>query len=173
MKENLDKFFSVVGPARYQYRLKCRLEAGARLKKLAILNDLQMAPLTLPEMVVGRNVFTYRDETPGPRRVEDHAPLGGAVHFQPPPAPAGAVARRTAAGATARTSFSQWLPAEGRIGDLPVRALAAGGREAAAVDGLLQAHLPHGRRQRDREAPTAISPAPRSRAATRWPCRAC
>ena len=40
---SLDRFFSVTGPACYQYQLKCELNEGT-LKKLAIVNDLQMAP---------------------------------------------------------------------------------------------------------------------------------
>src|SRR5262249_29784340 len=57
------------GDARYEYRLRCELPAASRLRRLAIVNDLQMAPLALPEMVVGENRFTYTDETPGPRKV--------------------------------------------------------------------------------------------------------
>jgi hypothetical protein len=66
---NLDRFFSIVGPPYYKYQVKCELGAGASLKKLAIINDLQMAPLALPEMAVGENNFTYSDETPGTREV--------------------------------------------------------------------------------------------------------
>jgi hypothetical protein len=39
------------------------------LKKLLIVGDLQMAPMALPEMVVGENHFTYTDQTPGTRKV--------------------------------------------------------------------------------------------------------
>jgi hypothetical protein len=66
---SLDRFFSVTGPACYQYRLKCELKEGTLLKKLAILNDVQMAPMALPEMVVGENIFTYSDQTQGTRKV--------------------------------------------------------------------------------------------------------
>ena len=69
MKDNLDKFFSVVGPARYEYQLKCQLEGPARLRRLAIVNDLQMAPLALPEMAVGENAFTYSDQSAEGRKV--------------------------------------------------------------------------------------------------------
>src|SRR5262249_45696758 len=51
--ENLDDLFPAKGPARYQYWLRCELPEGARLRRLAIVNDLQMAPLALPGMVVG------------------------------------------------------------------------------------------------------------------------
>jgi hypothetical protein len=66
---SLDKCFPTVGPARYDYRLKCQLEGPARLRRLAIVNDLQMAPMTLPEMVVGENTFTYSDQSAGARKV--------------------------------------------------------------------------------------------------------
>jgi hypothetical protein len=66
---NLDKFFPPAGPARYEYRLRCELNAGARLKRLAIVNDLQMAPLAMPAMSVGDNRFVYADQSPWKRHV--------------------------------------------------------------------------------------------------------
>ena len=60
---DLDRFFPPVGVARYSYQLRCRLAGEARLKKLGIVNDLQMAPLSLPELAVGENEFTYSDES--------------------------------------------------------------------------------------------------------------
>jgi hypothetical protein len=65
----LEGFFPPDGPARYEYRLRCELGAGARLKRLAIVNDLQMAPLALPAMSVGENKFVYTDQSPGGRKV--------------------------------------------------------------------------------------------------------
>src|SRR5439155_5428001 len=87
---NLDGFFPSKGPARYEYRLKCELPAGARLERLAIVNDLQMAPLALPGMVVGENGFTYTDETSGTRKVHlTHEWVERSVSRPPavPPAP--------------------------------------------------------------------------------------
>jgi len=69
VKNNLDKFFSAIGPARYEYKLKCQLEGPARLRRLAVINDLQMAPLALPEMAVGENAFTYSDQSAEGRKV--------------------------------------------------------------------------------------------------------
>ncbi len=66
--ESLDKFFPPNGPARYEYKIKCQLAPEARVSKLAIVNDLQMAPLLLPSMSVGENKFTYTDQTPGERK---------------------------------------------------------------------------------------------------------
>src|SRR5262245_13348270 len=66
---DLDKLFPPGGPARYEYRLRCELAPGARLKKLGVVNDLQMAPLALPTMTVGDNKFVYTDQCPGERRV--------------------------------------------------------------------------------------------------------
>jgi hypothetical protein len=67
--EDLDALFPANGPARYEYRLRCELPEGARLKRLGIINDVQMAPLALPGMMVGENRFTYTDQSTGPRRV--------------------------------------------------------------------------------------------------------
>jgi acetyl esterase/lipase len=67
--ENLDSLFPTKGPARYEYRLRCELSEGAQLKRLAIVNDLQMAPLAIPGMVIGENRFTYTDQSTGPRRI--------------------------------------------------------------------------------------------------------
>jgi len=61
---DLGKFFPPNGPERYEYRLRCELGAGARLNRLGIVNDLQMAPLALPAMSVGENNFVYTDQTP-------------------------------------------------------------------------------------------------------------
>lgn len=67
--KNLDTLFPAKGPPRYEYQLRCELSEGSRLKRLAIINDLQMAPLALPGMVVGGNSFTYTDQSTGPRHV--------------------------------------------------------------------------------------------------------
>jgi hypothetical protein len=59
-----DKMFAFSdGKGKYAYQLRCRLSGAATLKSLAIVNDLQMAPLSLPEMGVGKNAFTYTDES--------------------------------------------------------------------------------------------------------------
>jgi len=62
-------FFSNWGSQRFHYLLRCRLSGDARLKRLAAINDLQMHFLALPEMVVGKNAFTYTDQSPGERKV--------------------------------------------------------------------------------------------------------
>jgi hypothetical protein len=56
------------GP-RYDYKLRCTLEGDARLRGLAIINDLHMAPLVMPDMAVGENAFVYTDDSPGERQV--------------------------------------------------------------------------------------------------------
>lgn len=86
---NLDAMFHFPnkGDARYEYRLKCELPPGARLKRIAILNDLQMAPLALPGMAVGDNRFTYTDESRGDRKVRIIHEWVERSLFQPPAAP--------------------------------------------------------------------------------------
>jgi hypothetical protein len=76
------------GDARYEYRLRCELPQGARLKRLAIVNDLQMAPLALPEMVVGENQFTYTDQSPDGRKVRITHEWVERSLSRPPAAPA-------------------------------------------------------------------------------------
>ena len=68
-KRNFDTFFPREGNPYYQYQLRCELPAGAKLKRLAVINDLQMALLALPEMTVGENSFTYTDRSSGERKV--------------------------------------------------------------------------------------------------------
>ncbi len=85
---DLDKFFPPAGPARYEYRLRCELDAGARLKRLAIVNDIQMAPLALPAMSVGDNNFVYTDKSPGERQVRITHDWVERSASQPPEAPA-------------------------------------------------------------------------------------
>ena len=105
----------IVGPACYEYQLKCELEGPARLRRLAIINDVQMAPLALPEMVVGENAFTYTDQSAGDRkvRITHHW-----VERSASQAAAGArrprSTRPTAARPTARTSSSN-----GRLPTIP------------------------------------------------------
>ena len=70
---SLDRFFSTVGPPYYEYQVKCELGAGASLKKLAIINDLQMAPLALPEMAVGENQLHLQRRDAGDAGGPHHA----------------------------------------------------------------------------------------------------
>jgi hypothetical protein len=84
---DLDKFFPPAGPARYEYRLRCELGAGARLKRLGIVNDLQMAPLALPAMSVGENKFIYTDESPKGRKVRITHDWVERSNSRPPEAP--------------------------------------------------------------------------------------
>ena len=90
-QDNLDKFFSIVGPACYEYQLKCQLEEPSRLRHLAIINDVQMAPLALPEMVVGENVFTYSDQSTGDRKVRVTHHWVERSASRPPAAPGGGI----------------------------------------------------------------------------------
>ena len=118
---NLDKSFSVVGPPIYRYQLKCQLEAGAQLQKIAIINDVQMAPLALPEMAVGENAITYSDQTPGERKVRITHNWVERSASKPPAAPAGAVNPPDAGETNGTDIVFQWqaadVPDGGKIGD--------------------------------------------------------
>jgi hypothetical protein len=84
---NLDKFFPPAGPARFGYRLRCELGAGAHLRHLGIVNDIQMAPQALPAMSVGDNRFIYTDQSPGGRRVRITHDWVERSAWRPPEAP--------------------------------------------------------------------------------------
>ena len=89
--ESMDKLFLSPGPGRYQYQLRCQLSGDAGLKRLAVVNDLQMAPLCLPEMAVGENAFAYTDQTPGERKVRITHEWVERSASRPPEAPPSAV----------------------------------------------------------------------------------
>jgi hypothetical protein len=88
---DLDTFFPLAGLARYEYRLRCELGTGARLKRLGSVNDIQMAPLALPAMSVGDNQFVYTDQTPSKRQVRITHDWVERSASRPPPAPAAPV----------------------------------------------------------------------------------
>jgi hypothetical protein len=116
-QDNLDKFFSIVGPACYEYQLKCQLEGPSRLRHLAIINDVQMAPLALPEMVVGENVFTYCDQSVGDRNVRITHHWVERSASRPPPAPAGAVSPPDGGEANGTDIVFQWTAPNDPDGD--------------------------------------------------------
>ena len=117
VKDNLDKFFSTVGPARYEYRLKCELEGAARLRRLAIANDVQMAPLAMPEMVVGENSFTYSDRSAGGRKVRITHEWVERSASKPPEAPAAPVYPPDGGEADGTDVVFQWALAKDPDGD--------------------------------------------------------
>jgi hypothetical protein len=117
VKDSLDKFFSTVGPPRYEYKLRCQLEGTARLRRLAIVNDLQMAPLALPEMAVGPNAFTYSDQSPGDRRVRITHRWVERSASKPPQAPAAALNPPDGGQSNGTDVVFQWTPAQDPDGD--------------------------------------------------------
>ena len=114
---DLDKFFSIVGPAHYEYQLKCQLEGPARLRRLAVINDLQMAPLALPEMVGGENVFTYSDQSAGSRNVRITHNWVERSASRPPAAPAGAIEPPDCGEANGTDIVFQWTAPSDPDGD--------------------------------------------------------
>jgi hypothetical protein len=114
---NIDKFFSIVGPVRYAYQLKCELEGPARLHRLAIINDVQMAPMALPEMVVGENAFTYSDQSTGERAVRITHQWVERSASQPPAAPQAAVYPPDGGEANGTDIVFQWTVASDPDGD--------------------------------------------------------
>jgi len=97
--------------------LKCTLAGDARLRSLAIINDVQTAPLGMPGMVVGDNRFVYTDESPGERKVRITHEWVERSASRPPAAPAAPVFPPDG-GETDGTDFAfQWEPAQDPDGD--------------------------------------------------------
>jgi len=117
VKDNTDQFFPVVGPARYEYRLKCQLEGPARLRRLAVTSDVQMAPMTLPEMVVGENRFTYCDQSAGDRRVRITHTWVERSASRPPQAPRAPVYPSDGGEANGTDIVFQWTAADDPDGE--------------------------------------------------------
>ena len=86
-RDAFDAQFPLLSPVHYQYYLKCQLTGSARLKRLRIVNDLQMAPLALPGMMVGTNTFTFSDATVGTRQLRITHDWVERSAAQAPPAP--------------------------------------------------------------------------------------
>jgi len=114
---SLDDLFPPDGPARYRYFLRCELSGGARLSRLRIVNDLQMAPLGLPGMGVGANALTYTDETRGARRVRIAHRWVERSASRPPTAPAGPVFPPSGGEAQGTAIAFRWRPASDPDGD--------------------------------------------------------
>jgi hypothetical protein len=116
--DNLDRCFPIVGPARYEYQIKCELKGSARLRRLAIINDLQMAPMTLPAMAVGENAFVYSDQSAGDRRVRITHEWVERSASQPPLAPEAAIYPPDGGEASGTDFVFQWAAARDPDGDM-------------------------------------------------------
>ena len=114
---DLGKFFPPDGPARYEYRLRCELDAGARLERLGIVNDLQMAPLALPAMSVGENRFVYTDQSPAGRKVRITHDWVERSTSRPPEAPTAPIFPPDGGEAEGTDLVFRWLPATDRNGE--------------------------------------------------------
>jgi hypothetical protein len=115
--ENLDSFFPPAGPARYQYWLRCELQAGARLKRLGIISDLQMAPLALPAMSIGANQFVYTDQSPDGRKVRITHDWVERSASAPPKAPSAPAFPPDGGDIEGTSLVFRWLPAESQGGE--------------------------------------------------------
>jgi hypothetical protein len=118
---SLDRFFPPTGPARYEYRLRCELGAGARLKSLRVSNDIQMAPLALPALTVGDNKLVYSDQSTTGRKVRiTHDWVERSVS-RPPAAPSASTFPQNGGQVEGTRVAFRWQPVKdpdgGRIAD--------------------------------------------------------
>lgn len=115
---DLDSKFPSQGAARYVYHLRCQLSGPARLRRLAIINDLQMAPLTLPGMEVGRNKFVYTDQSSAEGKVKVTHEWVERSASRPPAAPPEAVFPPDGGEADGTDIVFRWEPATDPDGDV-------------------------------------------------------
>ena len=113
---NFDQQFRDGDPARYLYYLRCQLSGDARLKRLSIVNDLQMAPLTLPGMSVGTNSFTYTDQS-AERKVRITHEWVERSASKPPAAPAAPIFPLAGGEAEGTAIAFEWQPSKDPDGD--------------------------------------------------------
>jgi len=71
----------------YQYFVRVDMRGGARIDAIEFHTDVQMAPLSLPELEAGKNTVRYVDETDGPRRVRITHSWVERPTWHPPAAP--------------------------------------------------------------------------------------
>jgi hypothetical protein len=107
----LDRHFPPQGSARYSYQLRCQLSGAARLKRLAIINDVQMAPLSLPGMEIGENFFAYTDTSVGERKLRITHEWVERSASKPPSAPAEPIEPRDGGEAEGTGVVFRWKPA--------------------------------------------------------------
>lgn len=113
---DVDKHFRSDGPARYLYYLRCQLSGEARLKRLAVINDLQMAPLTLPGMRIGKNAFAYTDQSKERKVRITHQWIERSASKPPSPPPAPIFP--PSGGETEGTAIAfEWQPSSDPDGD--------------------------------------------------------
>jgi hypothetical protein len=117
VESSLDKMLSPDAPARYEYRLRCQLEGSARLKSLRIVNDVQMAPLALPGMMIGKNEFVYSDESKGARKVRITHEWVERSASKPPESPASPEYPADGGEAKGTAIVFKWAPAKDPDGD--------------------------------------------------------
>jgi hypothetical protein len=114
---DLDDRFPPQGTARYGYHLRCQLSGAARLRQLAIINDVQMAPLALPGMQIGTNKFVYTDQSSAGGKVRITHEWVERSASRPPVAPADAVFPADGEEANGTDVIFRWKPSTDPDGD--------------------------------------------------------
>ncbi len=87
---DLDRFLPRDGAARHEATLRLWLSGKAGVESFSLRFDLQMAPLSLPELELGQNEVRYVDDS-GERRVRVTFAWRELDYTRPPKAPATAV----------------------------------------------------------------------------------
>lgn len=115
---DLNEYFPIYDPARYEYLLRFDLTSELEqptvfLKGIYLRSTLQMARLSLPGVSLGENEFIYTDETPGERNVRITHVWRECSSVLPPGKPAGAVYPEDGGTADGTKITFEWLPPSG------------------------------------------------------------
>ncbi len=113
---DLSDLFPPDGPARYKAVLRLTMTGTAGWESLRLRLWLQMAPLSLPELELGRNVVRYVDGSQR-RRVRVTFAWRELSFTRPPRAPARAIFPADEATVTGTKIRFRWQPAEDPDGD--------------------------------------------------------
>ncbi len=115
----LDSRLSPRGQPTYGFWAQLILRGDAAAGGIAFENDIQMAPLGLPELETGTNRIEYRDASPGDRQVRITHRWIERSAWRPPQAPKDALAPRDGQEVQGSRITFRWSPAAGP-GDEPI-----------------------------------------------------
>ena len=117
LEVSLDEVVSPRGKPNYCFWLRLVLQGDATAEKVAFDNDIQMAPLSLPELELGTNRIVYTDSNEGDRRVRITHRWMQRTAWHPPAPPAEAVSPKDGETVSGSRLTFRWSPASDPDGD--------------------------------------------------------
>lgn len=116
LRGDLDRFLPRDGPAHYEATLRLSLSGTGGVDSFSLRFDLQMAPLSLPELELGQNEVRYVDDS-AERRVQVTFAWRELDYTRPPEAPAAALYPKDGAQVPGTRLTLRWAEAVDPEGD--------------------------------------------------------